>query len=72
MLGISRRYFQRLEDAEEVLCNAFVKAFGQIHQYDEEGALGAWLRRIVVNESLNYIRYKKKTIDQEKKTATLT
>lgn len=59
MLGISRRYVQRLEDAEEVLCNAFVKAFGQIHQYDEDGALGAWLRRIVINESLNYIRYKK-------------
>jgi|GEM_PF-3842039 len=41
MLGISRRYDLRLKDAEEVLCNAFDKVFGQIHQYDEEGALGA-------------------------------
>lgn len=59
MLGVSRRYVQQLEDAEEVLCNSFIKVFGQITQFKKEGDLGAWIRRIVVNESLNYIRYKK-------------
>lgn len=59
MLGVCRRYVQTVEDAEEVLSNAFMKVFRKIDQYSGEGPLGAWIRRIMVNESLNFIRYKK-------------
>lgn len=59
MLSVCRRYVQTVEDAEEVLSNAFIKVFRKIDQYSGEGPLGAWVRRIMVNESLNFIRYKK-------------
>ncbi len=59
MLSICRRYLRSLEDAEEVLSNAFVKVFRKIEQYDGTGALGGWIRRIMINESLNFIRYHK-------------
>ena len=59
MLSVCRRYVRSLEDAEEVLSNAFIKVFAKIDQYSGEGALGGWIRRIMVNEALNYIRYQK-------------
>lgn len=59
MLSVCRRYLYSLQDAEEVLSNAFVKVFTKIDQFDGSGALGGWIRRIMINESLNFIRYKK-------------
>ncbi len=59
MLSVCRRYVRSLEDAEEVLSNAFIKIFQKIDQYSGQGSLGGWIRRIMVNEALNYIRYQK-------------
>lgn len=59
MLSVCRRYVRTLEDAEEVLSNAFIKVFNKIDQYSGEGSLGGWIRRIMVNEALNFIRYQK-------------
>lgn len=59
MLASCRRYTQNLEDAEEVLSNGFIKVFSRLDQYRGEGALGAWIRRIMVREALNFIRYQK-------------
>ena len=59
MLSVCRRYVRSLEDAEEVLSNAFIKVFRKIDQFKADGPLGAWVRRIMVNESLNYIKYQK-------------
>ncbi len=59
MLAVCRRYTNNLEDAEEVLSNGFIKVFKRIDQYRGEGALGAWIRRVMVREALNFIRYKK-------------
>lgn len=59
MLSVCRRYVRSLEDAEEVLSNAFIKVFRKIDQYNGDGALGGWIRRIMINESLNFIRYQK-------------
>jgi RNA polymerase sigma-70 factor (ECF subfamily) len=59
LLAVSRRYTKSIEDAEEVLSNAFIKAFQNIDSFKGEGALEGWLRKIVVRESLNFIRYQK-------------
>lgn len=59
MLSVCKRYVRSLEDAEEVLSNAFIKVFTKIDQYTGDGALGGWIRRIMVNEALNFIRYQK-------------
>jgi RNA polymerase sigma factor (sigma-70 family) len=45
--------------AEELMQDAFIKAFDRIDQYRGEATFGAWLKRIVVNECLDYLEKKK-------------
>lgn len=58
MFHVSYRIVGIREDAEDILQESFVKAFQQIEKYREEGSFGSWLKRIVVNGSLNSIRSK--------------
>jgi RNA polymerase sigma-70 factor (ECF subfamily) len=46
-------------EAEDVLVVAFTKVFERIDQFKAEGSFEGWLRRIVVNESLTYLRRNK-------------
>lgn len=63
MLGVCYRYTKSLEDAEDVLQEGFIKVFTNLHQYKQDGELGAWIRRIMVNCAITYLkkhsRYKK-------------
>jgi RNA polymerase sigma-70 factor (ECF subfamily) len=58
MLGLCYRYTKSLHDAQEVLQVAFIKVFEHLGQYREEGDLGAWIRRIMVNTAINYLKRK--------------
>jgi RNA polymerase sigma-70 factor (ECF subfamily) len=60
MLGVCFRYTKSIADAEDVLQEGFVKVFKYIHKYKFEGELGAWIRRIMVNTALNYLKTNKK------------
>jgi RNA polymerase sigma-70 factor (ECF subfamily) len=60
MLGVCYRYTKSMEDAEDVLQEGFVRIFRFLHQYDNTGELGAWIRRIMVNTALNYLKQSKK------------
>lgn len=55
-LGIARRYVKINEDAEDVLLEAFYKIFKNIHQFSGNGSFEGWMKRIVINESLMFIR----------------
>jgi RNA polymerase sigma-70 factor (ECF subfamily) len=54
--GISLRYMKDERDAEEVLTNAFMKIFDNISNYRSEGSFEGWMKRILINEALGYIR----------------
>ena len=56
MLGICFRYTKSIKDAEDVLQEGFVKVFRHLHQYRNEGEPGAWIRKIMVNTALNYLK----------------
>ncbi len=56
MLGLCYRYTKSIKDAEDVLQDGFVKVFTSLHQYKFEGELGAWIRRIMVNTALNFLK----------------
>src|ERR1044071_4664897 len=56
MLGVCFRYTKSINDAEDVLQEGFVKVFRYLHQYKYEGELGAWIRKIMVNTALNYLK----------------
>lgn len=56
MFGVCRRYVRHREDAEDVLVEAFFKVLTKIDQYRGKGSFEGWIRRIVVNESLMFLR----------------
>ncbi|MES2329101.1 MAG: sigma-70 family RNA polymerase sigma factor [Bacteroidota bacterium] len=58
MLGVCYRYTKSMNDAEEVLQQGFIKVFRNLHQYKMAGDLGAWIRRIMVNTAINYLKRK--------------
>lgn len=60
MLGVCYRYTKSMEDAEDVLQDGFVRVFMFLNQYNEQGELGAWIRKIMVNTALNYLKKSKK------------
>jgi RNA polymerase sigma factor (sigma-70 family) len=60
MLGVCYRYTKSVEDAEDVLQEGFVKVFMHIKDYAATGELGAWIRRIMVNTALNFLKKNKK------------
>lgn len=60
MLGVCFRYTKSINDAEEVLQEGFIKVFSRLKQFKEEGELGAWIRKIMVNTALNYLKTNQK------------
>ncbi len=56
MLGVCYRYTKSMTDAEDVLQEGFIKVFKNLNQYKGEGELGAWIRRIMVNTAINYLK----------------
>ena len=43
-------------EAEDILVTAFMKIFDKIQQFKHDGSFEGWIRRIVVNESLTFLR----------------
>jgi len=56
MLGVCYRYTKSMVDAEDVLQEGFIKVYKNLHQYKFEGVLGGWIRRIMVNTAINYLK----------------
>ena len=56
LFPICRRYVKHREDAEDVLLEAFYKIFSNIRQYQGKGSFEGWMKRIVINESLMFLR----------------
>ena len=57
---LAYRYTRQQEDSEDIVMMSFVKIFQKIHgfQYQGAGSLEAWVVKIVVNESLMWLRKK--------------
>jgi len=56
MYNTAYRIVNQPDDAEDVMQESFIKAFGKLHSFKAISTFGAWLKRIVINESLNWIR----------------
>ena len=59
MLGVCFRYVKDVSEAEEVMIGGFTKVFNKIDQFKGDGSFEGWIRRIMVNESLIYLRKNK-------------
>lgn len=61
MYNTSLRIVNNASDAEDVLQEAFMDAFRSLDEFNYKSTFGAWLKRIVINKSINILR--KRRID---------
>jgi len=59
MMGVCLRYTTYSEDAQDILQDGFVKVFTKIDSYNQSGSLEGWIRRIMVNTALEWLRKNK-------------
>ena len=59
MYHIVCRYVINDEDAKDVMQEGFLKAFMNLHNYTPEFSFGAWLKRIIINQSIDYLKKRK-------------
>ena len=62
MYNTSLRIVNDTAEAEDIMQESFLDAFQRLHSYTGEGSFGSWLKRIVINRSLDYLRKEKETI----------
>ena len=62
MLGVCRQYIRDLQHAEEIMLDGFLKVFTKIEKYQNKGSFEGWIRRIMVNESISFLRKKKRLV----------
>jgi RNA polymerase sigma factor (sigma-70 family) len=60
MFGVCLRYADSREDAEDILQEGFVKVFRDLHQFRNVGSLEGWVRKVMVNTALQYVRKQRK------------
>ncbi len=66
MMSVCMRYAAEREQAEDVLQDGFVKIFGHLSKFKREGSFEGWIRRTMVNTSLDSLRKKRAvTIDTD-------
>jgi RNA polymerase sigma-70 factor (ECF subfamily) len=55
-MSIALRYSNSREEACEIINDSFMKAFDKLNQYDNQNSFKGWLRRILINTSIDYYR----------------
>jgi RNA polymerase sigma factor (sigma-70 family) len=56
MFRVLLRYARDRSEAEDILQEGFVRVYRDMNQFRGEGALGGWIRRIMVNTALSHLR----------------
>jgi len=64
LLRIAQKVTQNPEDAEEVVQEAFFKAYQKLDQFQEHAKFSTWLIRITLNESLMKLRKQRAILKQ--------
>ena len=60
MLSVCRQYIKDLHQAEDVMITAFMKVFANLKNFEHKGSFEGWIRRIMINECISFIRVQKK------------
>ncbi|MCK0156060.1 RNA polymerase sigma factor [Cellulophaga sp. F20128] len=59
MLSVCRQYVKDLQFAEDVMVGGFLKVFTYLDTFKFEGSFEGWVRKIMVRESITFLRKKK-------------
>ncbi len=60
MLSVCRQYIKDLHLAEDIMITAFMKVFTNLNHFEHKGSFEGWIRRIMINECISFIRVQKK------------
>lgn len=56
LFGICLRYVRNRAEAEDLLQEAFMKIFSRLDSFGFKGSFEGWLKRLVVNQAINFRR----------------
>jgi RNA polymerase sigma-70 factor (ECF subfamily) len=56
MLGVCMRYSSDPSEAKDLVQDGFIKVFQKIKSFNYKGSLEGWVRRLIVNNSIDHIR----------------
>jgi RNA polymerase sigma factor (sigma-70 family) len=59
MYNVALRLVKDRDEAEDVLQDSFISAFSHLNSFQGNASFGAWLKRIVINKSINYLKKKR-------------
>ena len=59
MMVVCHRYANRPDDAKDLFQEGFIKVFEKIERFNFKGSLEGWVRRIMVNNAIDYYRKNK-------------
>ena len=59
MYNICLRMVKNEMDAEDLLQSSFVDIFAKLHTFKYQSSIGAWIKRIVVNNCINFLKRKR-------------
>lgn len=62
MLGVCRQYIKDMQYAEEIMLDGFLKVFTKIDKFHSKGSFEGWIRRIMINECISFLRLKKRFV----------
>lgn len=65
MFNTSLRIVNDAAEAEDIMQESFLDAFQRIDSYTGEGSFGSWIKRIVINRSLDCLRRRKEMVSFE-------
>lgn len=71
MFVIAKRYVKNSFEAEDIMQEAFIKVFKNINSFKGQVTIGAWIKKIVINQCIDYLKKKKielVSIDEAKLT----
>lgn len=58
MFNVAFRYVKNVDDAKDVMQEGFLKAFQKIDYYKPDTSFGSWLKRIIINQSIDSLKKK--------------
>jgi RNA polymerase sigma-70 factor (ECF subfamily) len=72
MFTIAQRYVKDSFVAEDMMQDAFIKVFKNIQSFKGEVTIGAWIKRIVINQCIDYLKKKRiELVSIEEKELTI-
>lgn len=64
MYNTALRMVKNAHDAEDLLQSTFVEVFTKMDSFRYESSIGAWIKRIVINKSINFLKSRRVTFQE--------